>query len=161
MGATAKQACGGGAEFGIDGVTTCSKYFFVYCFSSYLVYWEVDLASKALIHSIVLHNPKTDSNVGGITLEIYKEGSREGSSIYLSEFDMVNGVVTITFPDPIVGDKVYLKGYTYLQACEVEVYGVPLDECGTLKPSEIIDGISSDVLDGEDCMFMTNISIQL
>ena len=127
-----------------------------------------------MIHSIVVH---VDPSIPEYTLADGSIIIYDGDVPYVQKLinpedvELVNGVGTIVLTEelfgkslPIVGDRVRLQRSgddVALYACEVEVNGIPLDECGTQNPSENIDGISSNVLDGEDCMlfYVQNVSI--
>ena len=150
------------AENGNDGVkSSCSSYSPNCSASSSLVrWWEVDLASKTMIHSIVAQTQLL-TYFGGVSLQIF-DGTQLQMDISIWDHIMSNpsyitgsATVVIPLPDPILGDRVRLttSEKKSLILCEVEVKGIPVDEC--IQTSQSIDGISSNVLDGEDCILMT------
>ena len=124
------------------------------------VWWEVGLASKSFIHSINVYSVSL-YYLSEIKLEIYDD-ENQLKVIDLYEFEGDSSLdgdrLTISLPEPIVGDRVRLLLPEYgdeltgswVKVCEVEVNGIPLDECGS-QTLQNINGISSNVLDGEDC----------
>ena len=140
------------AEHGNDGlIGTCDNYFLSICYNGDRAYWEVDLASKSMIYSIGIYprlSPDWTHYLDGASLQIY-DGNQLQKEMLLV-FNPALNIFYLPFSLPIVGDRVRLQSSKpELTACEVEVIGIPLDECGNQTNDQNIDGITSDVLDGE------------
>ena len=151
-------------EDAIDGLNSCSdgSSVFFRCYEDdggVGPSWQVELASKSMIHSIVVHKQHvSDYYMSDLRLQIY-DGSQLQKEILLDR-DLLTwseGVWSVEYALRIVGDRVQLvRGDPnhYLSVCEVEVNGIPLDECSTQTYSQYIDGIHSQVLDGEDYQYI-------